>query len=369
MKQRLEGRARARSDEPEARSAARGRVRAVLEGPALAGCPRAVRWLGVLGDLGRSPRTVDAYARSVADYLGFCARAGVEVEGASRGDVAAYVRDLRERPGRAGANVIAIDSGAGLANATLRLRLCAVRLFYDYLVEEGVRASNPVGRGRYRAGAGGPAKRGLVAVFSRLPWIPTDEQWRALLAEAARASLRDRLMLALAYDAALRREELSLLASDDVDPAYRTLRIRAETTKSRRERVVPYSAVAGELLAAYLVHRHMITRARGALFVSESARNRGEPITAWTWSKVVRGLALRAGVPAFHTHTLRHLCLTDLARSGWDLGDIAQFAGHRNPQTTLLYIHLSGRDLASKLDDSMAAIHAQRIAQLGEALA
>lgn len=74
-------------------------------------------------------------------------------------------------------------------------------------------------------------------------------------------------------------------------------------------------------------------------------------------------------MPAFHTHTLRHLCLTDLARSGWDLGDIAQFAGHRNPQTTLLYIHLSGRDLASKLDDSMAAIHAQRIAQLGEALA
>lgn len=156
MEQRLEGRARARSDEPKARSAARGRVRAVVEDRRLLGA-RAVRWLGVLGDLGRSPRTVDAYARSVADYLGFCARAGVEVERASRGDVAAYVRDLRERPGRAGANVIAIDSGAGLANATLRLRLCAVRLFYDYLVEEGVRASSPVGRGRYRAGAGGRA--------------------------------------------------------------------------------------------------------------------------------------------------------------------------------------------------------------------
>lgn len=118
----------------------------------------------------------------------------------------------------------------------------------------------------------------------------------------------------------------------------------------------------------YLAHRRTITRARGALFVSQSDRNRGEPITAWTWSKVVRGLALRAALPGFRTHTLRHLCLTDLARSGWDLGEIAQFAGHRNPQTTLLYIHLSGRDLAGRLDDGMAAIHAQRIALLGEAL-
>ena len=44
---------------------------------------------------------------------------------------------------------------------------------------------------------------------------------------------------------ALRREELCLLESEDLDPAYRTITVRAETTKSRRGRVVPYSAVAG----------------------------------------------------------------------------------------------------------------------------
>ena len=59
-------------------------------------------------------------------------------------------------------------------------------------------------------------------------------------------------MLALAYDAALRREELCLLATDDLDPAHRTLRVRAETAKTRRGRVVPYSAVGGQLLAGYL---------------------------------------------------------------------------------------------------------------------
>jgi integrase/recombinase XerD len=284
------------------------------------------------------------------------------------GEIAAYVRDLRERPGRRGANVVAIDSGAGLSNATLQLRATVVRLFYDFLVEERVCDRNPVGRGHHRARGGGRGERGLIARYSRLPWIPTDEQWRQLLEVAAGESLRNRLMLALAYDAGLRREELCLLATDDLDPAHRTLRIRAETTKTRRGRVVPYSAVAGKLLASYLNHRRAITPARGALFVSESARNRGEAISPWTWSKVVRSIGVRAGVDAFSTHTLRHLCLTDLARSGWELHQIATFAGHQSTDTTLQYIHLSGRDLADRLANGMSQIHAQRIAQIAEAL-
>ena len=71
-------------------------------------------------------------------------------------------------------------------------------------------------------------------------------------------------------------------------------------------------------------------------------------------------------MPEFTTHTLRHLCLTDLARAGWDIHEIARFAGHRHTQTTLQYIHLSGRDLAAKLGRGMAEIHAWRVRQLAE---
>jgi len=45
-----------------------------------------------------------------------------------------------------------LDSEAGLSNATLQQRLVSVRLFYEFLVEEGVRASKPVGRGAYTPG-------------------------------------------------------------------------------------------------------------------------------------------------------------------------------------------------------------------------
>ena len=117
------------------------------------------RWLGVQRDLGRSPQTVEAYARSLTDYLGFCERAGVDASVAGRAEIARYVRDLRERPGRHGANVIALASGAGLSIATLQLRVTVVRLFYDFLVEERVRDRNPVARG-YRSADGRAGRRG-----------------------------------------------------------------------------------------------------------------------------------------------------------------------------------------------------------------
>jgi integrase/recombinase XerD len=120
------------------------------------------------------------------------------------------------------------------------------------------------------------------------------------------------------------------------------------------------------LFVAYLHERRALSRARGLLFISASRRNRGEPISIWTWSKVVQSIADRAGVRRFTTHTLRHLCLTDLARAGWDLHEIALFAGHRSVQTTMLYIHLSGRELAKKLERGMAEIHAWRARQLAE---
>jgi integrase/recombinase XerD len=87
-------------------------------------------------------------------------------------------------------------------------------------------------------------------------------------------------------------------------------------------------------------------------------------LTLWTWSKVVHRIAVTAGVPRFSTHTTRHLCLTDLARMGWEVHAIAGFAGHRHTDSTLQYIHLSGRDLADKLARGMDHIHAWRVETL-----
>jgi integrase/recombinase XerD len=239
--------------------------------PQVAALSSACTWLTIQHDLGLAQTTLEAYGRALQDYLSCCAEHHIDPETATRAHVAVYVGDLLKRPHRQGQTVIQFTSGSGLANATIQQRLVAVRLFYDHLVEEGRRQTNPVGRGRYTVGKGfgGLRARGLVPRLSKLPWIPTDDQWQAILAVARDEPIRNRVMLALAYDAGLRRQELCALRSDALDPAHRLLCIRAETTKGQCERVVPYSAATGVLLQAYLGHRRTLSAARGPLFLSE----------------------------------------------------------------------------------------------------
>src|SRR5689334_23369060 len=85
----------------------------------------------------------------------------------------------------------------------------------------------------------------MVPRSTKLPWIPSERRWADVLDVARHEPIRNRVMLAPAYDAALRREELCSLRTGDLDPAHRTLRVRAETTRNRLERVVPYSAATG----------------------------------------------------------------------------------------------------------------------------
>ena len=109
--------------------------------------------------------TIDAYGRALEEYLSFSAAKEVSVITAAKDHIAAYVRDLTSRPNPRRAKVVVLDSGAGLANATLQQRITAIRLFYDYLMEEGLRSINPVGRGRYTPGKGFGGVRAIAVLF------------------------------------------------------------------------------------------------------------------------------------------------------------------------------------------------------------
>lgn len=129
------------------------------------------QWLSIQSQLGLATNTVDAYGRALNEYVAFCLHQNILPETATRAHVASYVDELTHRPHRHRPNMVHLDSGSGLANATIQQRLVAVRLYYDYLIEEGHRDSNPVGRGRYTAGKGFGGKRdkGLVPHFTQSP--------------------------------------------------------------------------------------------------------------------------------------------------------------------------------------------------------
>jgi len=309
-------------------------------------------WLILLGNLGRADATLDAYARALCKYLDFCLQSGIDPEQATLEHISLYVRFLagdsdQKKP------------AFRCANSTMHQYLTAIRLWYDHLVYQDVRESNPVPRGTYlnipkQEDNYNPGfSRGLIRRLKLLPSIPTEENWKKLIAVFASDSLRNRLMFALAYYGALRREELVSLRVTDFDFAHRLISIRPETTKNSTPRVVCYAAAAGMALKEYLSYRQRVNRQASQVFVSESPRNSGQPISKWSWSKIIEGLAKQADVPGFSTHSLRHLRLTHLAQAGWKLHEISAYAGHRNPQTTLMYLHLSGTDLLCRMAESV----------------
>jgi len=328
--------------------------------PLVAEHEHARRWLQFTANIGRAPNTVLAYGWALEDHLRFCALVGADPLTLGADLVAAWIGDMFERPNPRAPRLVHLGSGAGLANATIQQRVVAVRSFYEFLVEDGLRERNPVRRGQ--SGRGGRrSKQGLVRRLEPAPWIPNEWDWQRILEAAAVEPLRNRLMVGLAYDGALRREELVGLEVGDFEPAYSLIHLRAETTKSKRAREVTFGAATSRLFVAYLAERSaLVGRRDGALLISCSRRNRGAALGSASWSKIVHRVGERAQVPRLTTHTFRHLRLTDLARADWTIDQIAQYAGHRDLSTTLRYIHLSGRELAARFHRASSSIAAER---------
>ena len=131
--------------------------------PEIAAVSEASQWLALQADMGLAARTVEAYRRGLGHFLRFCQETEVEpVRGAGRQHVLAWIRSMREQPVRR-----LEGTNTGLANATMQQRLVAVRLFYDFLLEERLRDINPVGRGQFTPGRAIAAR----AKSSRLPRV------------------------------------------------------------------------------------------------------------------------------------------------------------------------------------------------------
>jgi len=327
--------------------------------PRTAGDPLATAFIAHLDVRGLSHNTLLAYGRtleSLIELVGPLDELRLDAVCVHR-----FLAHLRQTPSRHRA-----AGGRRLSHATVRQRVAGLRAFAEYLVDCGRLDRNPVTRGRIRRTPEGEViavRRGLVPSAVRVPRLPTDEQWSRLLNSLRARPIRDRLMFTLAYDGALRRNELVTLRLDDFDFPAQQVTIRPEHAKSGYPRTIVYSDPTSTLLRLYLPERRKLSPETPFLFLSGSPRNRSKPLGGFTWGLVAAALARDANVPGFSTHTLRHLRLTDLARAGLDITEIAKFAGHRSTESTMTYIHLSGRDLARAFDRA-SRIMAERLGRL-----
>jgi integrase/recombinase XerD len=175
----------------------------------------------------------------------------------------------------------------------------------------------------------------------RVPKTLSEAQVEALLAAPDTTTplgLRDRAMLELMYASGLRVSELVSLKTVHLALDDGVLRVLG---KGSRERLVPFGEEARARLLDYLSKGRAAIlggQRSEALFVTA----RGEAMTRQTFWRIVKRVALQAGVTVpLSPHTLRHAFATHLLNHGADLRAVQLLLGHADIGTTTIYTHVA----------------------------
>ena len=289
------------------------------------------RWLaGLTGIRNMSPRTIDAYRRDVAGFLGFLA--GHWGGPAGRAALAQVgPRDLRAW--------MAHERGRGLDPASVARSLSAVKSFYRFLADaEGLEcaAVSSARAPKRPARLPKPLSQGGAADLLDLAGALHDEPW---------LNARDVAVLTLLYGCGLRiSEALSLTRAMAPKPRQDLLLV---TGKGNKTRVVRVGHKAREAVEDYLANERpsLVTkRTSSHLFLSV----RGTALSPDRVRQIVKERAKNAGIDQnVYPHLLRHSFATHLLEGGADLRVIQELLGHADISTTQIYTHVDRQRLKS----------------------
>lgn len=263
--------------------------------------------------------------------------------GAAANTLAAYRRDLEGAEEAIGDLVIADNAAlaslgaawAGLAPSSLARKCSALRQFFAFLVDEGLRTDDP-----------SPA---LPRPRTRrpLPRLLSHSEVEALFARAEDEAAGDKsdavrmlTLLELLYGSGLRATELVSLPLGSVPRDAPLLTIIG---KGGAQRMVPVSSRARAALSRWLILRPEGSK---ALFPSTSRQGH---LTRIRLFQLLRALAARSGIDPekVSPHVLRHAFATHLLEGGADLRVLQTLLGHADIATTQIYTHVDSARLVA----------------------
>jgi integrase/recombinase XerD len=260
--------------------------------------------------------------------------------GASRNTLAAYRSDLNAAAADLGGVLGSATSEAlkGLgaawadyASATVARRSAALRRFYGFLMDDGLRADDP------------SAALPRPALERPLPRILDEGEVEAMFREVEdRAAsglplaLRNLALLEMLYGSGLRASELVSLPRRALRPGQPFLILKG---KGDEERLVPISSRAESAVERWLAH---VAGASAWLFPSGKAH-----LSRVRLFQLVREMAGLAGIAPDRVspHVLRHAFATHLLSGGADLRVLQSLLGHADIATTQIYTHVDSARL------------------------
>lgn len=174
--------------------------------------------------------------------------------------------------------------------------------------------------------------------------LSTDEVRRLLSAPDMRTDrgVRNRVIIEILYDTAIRRSELSSIRLGDPDLETGYIHIRG---KGDRERVVPLSPRVCGLVRDYIlmVRPSFVRGEDEGWLVMNRWGKRMNPNGVWA---VVKRCVTLAGISrTVSTHTLRHTCATHMLRNGAPVRHVQELLGHESLTSTQVYTRVTINDL------------------------
>jgi integrase/recombinase XerD len=215
---------------------------------------------------------------------------------------------------------------AELAPSTVARRSAALRRFFGFLIDDGLRKDDP--------SIALPRPR-LERPLPRI--LDLDEVQRMFEAAEDRAAsgeggaVRNLALLELLYGSGLRASELVGLPRGAVRPGQPFLMVIG---KGSKERLVPISSRAQAAVARWLD-----VSPGGTLWLFPSGKKHLSRVRLF---QIVRAMAADAGIvpERVSPHVLRHAFATHLLSGGADLRVLQSLLGHADIATTQIYTHV-----------------------------
>lgn len=262
--------------------------------------------------------------------------------GAARNTLTAYGTDLRAASaflegglGDAEADALGrlAESWMPLARSTTARKSAALRRFYGFLVDDGLRKDDPSGALPRPA-----TQRPLPRILGHGDVERLFAEIDAAVSQAYPGPLAYRLaaLIELLYGSGLRATELVSLPRRAIAPDRPFLILRG---KGERERLVPISDRARQAVAAWAT---FVPTDSPWLFPSGKSH-----LSRVRLYQLIRALGARAGIPPerISPHVLRHAFATHLLEGGADLRALQAMLGHADIATTQIYTHVDSRRL------------------------
>ena len=337
-----------------------------------------VRYLKYLDCVGSARQTLRSYANSLKHYWEYLTQQQLDWQQVTLDDLSRFVLWLKLPSGSLKV-LPAHPVPQARSNRTINHTLTVVRSFYDYHWRLEANVTNvkstttthlSARARRYKSflhhiTKGSPVEKNLLKQKEarRLrPKTITKEQVKLLL--DACGNERDRLLIRLLYEAAIRVGEALALWVQDVGVAENKLHIcdrgplenGAEIKTIHSPRALDVSADLIDEIVAYVGIAHTAEVETNHLFIKRQGARSGQALTYADVDSLFRRLRSRTGI-AVTPHMLRHTMLTALAEQGWAPELLQERAGHASfQQTYQTYVHPSQEALRAAWEKTQTAV-------------